>query len=271
MRYFIICVIFLSTLTNNVMAQVVALPAGALAFSSEHEERLFKSDDDVFALMTALHAEPSLNNKSWQKLLHTLDKKSKKKHYQEWFVQQIFYQSHRQLLKTYEKHATFNDVLTSGTYDCVSGSAVLGLLLDRYGFEHQVVETDYHVFIKLDIGEKTIVLESTEPLHGFISDQNSVDKFLQSFKEAAPVAQTDLKIELGSLLNSENGKSIYNEIGIHQLAGLQYYNDAVYLFNQESYELCYRQLVKAAILYPSKRILKFRDLMEKLRAIQEDD
>ncbi len=57
-------------------------------------------------------------------------------------------------------------MLKEGRYDCVSGSAALGLLLERYGYSFDIVETDYHVFIVVHLGLQKAILESTLPIGG---------------------------------------------------------------------------------------------------------
>jgi hypothetical protein len=45
-----------------------------------------------------------------------------------------------------------------------------------------------------------------------------------------------------------------------ELAGLQYYNDAITHFNQQAFGVAVNQLTKAFVLYPSERIDALREL-----------
>ncbi|WP_332914369.1 hypothetical protein [Algoriphagus boritolerans] len=42
----------------------------------------------------------------------------------------------------------------------------MGLLLERYGYSFDIVETDYHVFIVVHLGLQKAILESTLPIGG---------------------------------------------------------------------------------------------------------
>jgi hypothetical protein len=106
-------------------------------------------------------SERTVSPPNWEALQLELDQKAAKKLDSIALLRVIFQKTHQRLLKNYRQHSTFSNMLDQGSYDCVSGSAALGLLLDRYGYSFDVVETDYHVFIQVYLEGKTIILEST--------------------------------------------------------------------------------------------------------------
>jgi hypothetical protein len=61
-----------------------------------------------------------------------------------------------------------------------------------------------------------------------------------------------------ALVNSEN--SIFRKVKLIELAGLQYYNDAIVHFNNQEFGQAVHQLSKAYLLYPSDRIEGLREL-----------
>lgn len=63
-------------------------------------------------------------------------------------VKNIFYRTHQQLLQQYEPFSMAQDTFNSGNYDCVSGSLILAGLLDYFGFDYEIKETTYHVFLR---------------------------------------------------------------------------------------------------------------------------
>lgn len=240
-------------------------------FESEKEKELFLQDNtNVFHLFRAVHADEEGDMKAYEKLLNQLDKRSKNKDHQEWFLEQVFYKTHKILLKDYKKHSTFNDLLEKGMYDCVSASAMYALLLERFGFEYELIETDYHVFLIVKAGGKSYIFESTEPRGGFIKDQEMVKDYILSFlPEESYTSKPDQS--LGGLSAHKGQKNtIYKSITLLELAGLQYYNDAIHHFNENALEVSRNQLVKAKLLYPAGRIEAFEELVVKMGDSQKE-
>jgi hypothetical protein len=166
----------------------------------------------------------------------------------------IFQKTHQRLLKNYHQHSTFSNMLDKGSYDCVSGSAALGLLLDRYGYSFDVVETDYHVFIQVYLTGKTIILESTLPVGGMITAPSAVSDYLAAYlNEGAPVARNISEGLAGTKVTTEDN-TIFRKVNLSELAGLQHYNEAIVHFNKQNYKQAIDLLSKAYNRYPSERI-----------------
>ena len=145
-------------------------------------------------------------------------------------------------------------MLDQGDYDCVSGSAALGLLLDRYGYSFDVIETDYHVFIQVYLGGKTLVLESTLPVGGLITSPSAVSNYLAAYlSEGAPIARNISEGLAGTKVITEDN-TIFRKVNLTQLSGLQHYNEAIVHFNKQNYKQAIDLLTKAYAQYPSERI-----------------
>ncbi|WP_460538370.1 hypothetical protein [Echinicola sediminis] len=230
-------------------------------FESFEEEQRFSDKENAFVLLSALHADEDAQNlDGYHKLIEKLDKKSSKKHHVKWFLEEMFYKSHQLVLKEYKKHSTFNEMLATGAYDCVSGSALMGLLLERYEFDYQIIETDFHVFVLVNDGDRSYVLESTEPRNGFITDPQEVSDYIASFKPVSSPSAKVAKTLAGRVEGTQKVQnSIYKAISLKELAGLQYYNDAIHHFNENDMEVVQSQLIKAAEIYPSGRVMAFFD------------
>jgi hypothetical protein len=232
-----------------------------LNFQTEAEKKLWQSgENNPFFLFQAVQADQTASIDEWANLVEELDLKSLKNRNDLKFIRQIFEKSHQRLFKKYEQHSTFNQMLNEGKYDCVSGSAALSLLLERYGYEFEIVETDYHVFLVVNWDGKKIVLESTLPIGGMITTPSEVQKYVDSYK---PAEFALLKSYSQSLAGTEieySDNSIFRKVNLKQLAGLQYYNDAIVHFNSQEYTKAVDQLSKAYSLYPSERILGLREL-----------
>ena len=242
-------------------AQEVFENKEGIVFSSEAEKAIWISGtEDPFQLFRAVQAKNTENSEKWNLLIEDLDSKSEKKGDELNFLRQIFQKTHQVLLKKYIQHSTFNAMLSEGKYDCVSGSAALGLLLERYGYAYDIVETDYHVFIVVHINGKDIVLESTLPVGGMITSPSEVQKYLDAYKPEEFSQLKSLNQGLAGTKIDYSDNSIFRKVNLQQLAGLQYYNDAIVHFNSQAFRPAVEQLSKAYLLYPSDRILGLREL-----------
>lgn len=238
-------------------------------YESDNEKRLFQQhDDEHFFLLQSLHPNLEEGIKNWNKLVKRLDKKASKKRGEVRFLSDIFYISHQSLLNQYETHANFSNTLAEGIYDCVTGTGLYALLLDRYGIPYYIVETDAHVYLKGNFNGVDFVMESTFPLNGLVIGAKEVADFDQQFFQGPP-SMEGFKVPsvLGGMFPSVKHTQVLNRIDIKELAGLQYYNDAILKFNQKAYQEAYAQLVKAAYLYPSPRINHLKEKMETLLEI----
>lgn len=234
-----------------------------LRFDSNSERELWEAgQEDSYLLFRAVHAEKSLSDEKWSNLVAELDQKFEKKGTHRNLLRQIFEKSHQQLFKTYEQHSTFNAMLDEGKYDCVSASAALALLLGRYDFDYKVVETDYHVFIVVNHEGKDIILESTLPVGGMITAPSEVASYLEGYNAGDSVQLKSFSQRLGGPKTDLSDNAIFRKVNLTQLAGLQYYNDAISHFNEQSFEKASTQLTKALWLYNSERIEGLKVLAE---------
>ena len=232
-----------------------------LTFDSDREQAIWASgEENMFQLFQAVQAELNAPVDVWTSLVSELDSKRSKSSADLNFLRQIFQKSHQRLFKKYEQHSTFNTMLSKGQFDCVSGSAALGMLLERYEYVYDIIETDYHVFIVVNLDGKKIVLESTLPVGGMITTPSEVEKYLKAYKpkEFAALKAVNQRLAGPEIDYSDN--SIFRKVQLKELAGLQYYNDAIVHFNAQAFGPAVEQLSKAYLLYPSDRILDLREL-----------
>jgi tetratricopeptide (TPR) repeat protein len=232
------------------------IPQTAISgFSEQHQPAQPAS---IFLFLEETEKIPSSTN--WEALQLELDAKASKKMDSLSLLRIIFQKTHQRLLKDYTQHSSFADLLESGAYDCVSGSAALGLLLDRYGYAYEVVETDYHVFIQVYLDGKTIILESTLPVGGMITAPSAVNNYLGAYlHEGKPVARNINEGLAGAKVDTSDNTT-FRKVNLSELAGLQHYNEAIVHFNQQEYRQAIDLLSKALVLYPSERIEGLKDL-----------
>ena len=263
MKKVLLTYLLISALSFLANAQVAIGVLDELHFESNSEKELWEAgQENPYLLFRAVHAEKSLSDEKWIQLVAELDKKFNKKGTHLNVLRAIFEKSHKELFKTYQQHSTFNDMMEEGKYDCVSASAALALLLDRYEFVYKVVETDYHVFIVVNHEENDILLESTLPIGGMITAPTEVATYLEGYKTDDSIQLKSLNQRLGAPKVDFSDNSIFRKVNLTQLAGLQYYNDAISHFNEQSFDKASVQLNKALKLYNSERIEGLKALAE---------
>lgn len=169
--------------------------------------------------------------------LGQLDKKGEKINNDGAFLKHIFYKTHNKFLKSYEMHASFDDVLSFGTYDCVSGTFIYALILDHFNYDYKIHESAFHVNLSVTIGEKEFFFEATDPVNGFITDREAID-------------------ELNEKINLENAieNFVLKEVGFKELIGLRFLNQAIKYFNEFDYQKATAAIDEAISYYPSTRI-----------------
>ena len=201
---------------------------------------LFSVDDSIDN-----PAELSDNLTSYQYLLE----KARRKYHEDtvFWMEKVFYFIQRKQLKTYENYVSFNETLANYKYDCVTGTALLSLILSDLGIEHEIVEFPYHVTITMVFNGRRVMMEATDPLYGFVKSQVEYDERIEFY-----------------LYSDEFPDPFMNVISVEQLAGLHYYNRAYMLFNDKKFEESFKMISKAEKLYPCSRVqsLKFQILSE---------
>ena len=193
------------------------------------------------------------NHKTWNRLVRKLERKSDAD--AEYFLEYLFYKTHQKLLKNYSKGTTFNTLLETGTFDCVSASITYSILLKYFDIDHKIIETDYHVFIIAEIDEKEYILETTDPGNGWVSDANEIKEFKADFLPNNNSALLNQNQAIGALVYGQpNSKTIYKEISLRQLSALQFFNQGLIAIHNQDYKLASRRLQQALNLYNSERI-----------------
>lgn len=253
-----LCLLFLDTAAQD----TIALPA-IPDFDSSLEKELWLQGlkyEDELALFQALHPTSELSSEKWEAFLSKMDSKFQRKGKSIGFIRYAFQNAHKQLFKKYKQHSTFNEMLAEGNFDCVSGTAVLGMILDRYDFDFEIIETDYHVFSLVNFEKGPIILESTLPVGGMITSPTEVQNYLNAYQPEKNAQRNNLNQTIAGQAVDYTDNSTFRVVSLKELAGLQYYNDAIVHFNKQAYGKAVDQLSKAYLLYPSDRIDGLRDL-----------
>lgn len=164
------------------------------------------------------------------------------------FLGHVFSRTHNKFLKQYKEYATFNELFSNGTYNCLTGTALYALVLEELGFRYTIIETNYHIFLLAETSEGRILFEATDPLKGFVSDDREIAKRIEGYKQNTVVQARSDKTYY------QFGVKLYNAIDLDELQGLLHYNLAVEALNNGALESSITHLDKAIEKYRSPRI-----------------
>ncbi len=167
------------------------------------------------------------------------------------FLEYIFTQTHKRFLKHYTDYATFGETLNKQRYNCLTATALYALLLDHFGIEHQIIETNYHIFLLAETDQGMILIETTDPAYGFVSDAKEIERRINQYR------QNSLQNEKPSKTYYRYNFDLYNEVSLDEIRGLLHYNLSILAFNQQKLPLSIDELTKATELYQSPRIEEF--------------
>jgi hypothetical protein len=235
----------------------------SLWFTSDQEYKYLMqgvATNNPTLLLMAIDADRRRSTDDWEKLISTLEEKRAKRKKEEKFLRDIFEETRKVFLKTEVDVSTLNETLGTGRYNCVSGTALFGQLLDYFGFQFQIIETQSHVFLETRVNGKPIIMESTRPAQDLIVGEKRVKAFRSIF-ESRNSSDLSGRTTVGAASHSSTA-GYMNTIHLKQLAGLQYYNDALLHLKNENLLKAKAQIDKAALLYPSDRILEFQGALE---------
>ncbi len=192
-------------------------------------------------------------------LSHLKDKKEKYNGDDIRFLKNLFSYIHRKQLANYQNFVSLEATLDKyKVYDCLTGTALYALLLNDLGYEINIKEFDYHILLIVKGLDQDILIESTDPLEGFVADESEI-------KERLDEIISKQENEEKSIFSG----GIVNDVGITELAGLQYYNQALDFMNNGDLENSLKRIKLARSLYPSKRIEQVYETISQLSYYDE--
>jgi hypothetical protein len=207
--------------------------------------------DYYLNLFTSVEGESGMTDRSFNEFVNKLESKRASFRDDQAFVHHIFQKSHQKFLRNFEQYAPFRDMFGSGNYNCLTGTALYALLLEHFQIEYNIIETNYHIFVLVNTEKGKVLLEATDPLHGFISGSDEIAKRIQGYrKNEIQQTATDKKYYTFSF-------DLYNEVKLEQLLGLLHYNSAIVDYNNQKLQSAIAHLDQALELYNSPRIEEF--------------
>lgn len=162
------------------------------------------------------------------------------------FLALVFYKTHNRFLRDYRPYASMQELLADGKYNCLTGTALYALVLDDLKIPYQITETTHHIFLEVNLNDHDYLFEATDPLNGFVSDKDAIEKRINDYQKANTLA--------GGKNEYRFHDAIFNRISMEELPGLLYYNQAIRAYNQQAFASAISYLEKATHYYYSSRI-----------------
>ncbi|MCE7994084.1 MAG: hypothetical protein HEP71_19005 [Roseivirga sp.] len=167
------------------------------------------------------------------------------------FLKTVFFKTHRKFLKHYDASATFEEMMETGVYGCLTGTALYSIILSHFGYEHEIVELTSHVYLKVKLDQQIILLESTLPESGFLENVSEIARATEQYEDNSRKLNSVTAI---AGIDEEKAEGAYKRsISLKQLSGLQYHNMAIYNIKEEFLETAFMNAKESIKLYPSKR------------------
>lgn len=226
---------------------------GHLLFHSAFEKKVFfKEEDNLARLLMADPNSTDLEKNEHSRLLdeyimHLQGKRAKFRSELD-FISMVFYKTHRRFLKQYTPLTSFGEMLKEKNYDCLSATTLYTVLLERLGVKHEVIETTYHIYMKVTTQEGEALIESTDPIYGFVTDPGEIKSRLKGFL-SRDVRKKNEEYSFAS--------KIHDPVSRTGLVGLQYYNAAIQAYNNGEFEDSINLLQKALFFRRNARMDEF--------------
>lgn len=165
-------------------------------------------------------------------------------------IREIYRLVQENYLKVYSEEASFNELLSSGKYNCVSGSALYALILDRFNIDYEIMSTPDHVYLIAGNGYDRFLIETTSPVDGvFYYNDRFKSDYIEYLVQIEFISEEDFVSRTIDDLFEEYYEAD-EVIDMVQLASLQYYNRGVTLYEKSEYKDAVASFEKAKLLYP---------------------
>ncbi|ELR71010.1 hypothetical protein C900_03140 [Fulvivirga imtechensis AK7] len=234
-------------------------------FNSTFEKDIFhehfsQAKDNYLALFMAINPQMDAATydrfaSHYQSQLDQIDLEKLKGKKPEKRIKAIYSSIHDRFLKKYELQNEFSSIFSDGFYNCVSASALYGMVFKGFDIPFIIKEKPTHVYVVAYPDTERILVETTDPTGGFITfSERYKQAFVEQMKKTKLISQEEYQAKTASQLFDQYYFAD-QEINLEELVGVQYTNDAIYKLEGQQLEAAYSQLEKAYLFYPTDKII----------------
>ncbi len=172
---------------------------------------------------------------------------------------------HKRFLTHYQYISPFHEIFKTGQYNCVSATALFALVLEELKIPYNIQEQPTHVYILAYPNTKAISVEMTAIKNVlYIPVRKDISRAVQTLIELG-LTTTEKVRALGEQKVYDAFYNRNDVIDLTELAGIQYFNDAITAFNENKLEDAFQAILKTERWYDREKVSLFkRELLETL-------
>ncbi len=169
-------------------------------------------------------------------------------------IELIHKKVHQAFLTKYELKNQFYDLAKTGMYNCVSGTALFALVLEKLNIPYVIKEYPTHVNLIAYPDDHKLLIETTDPSKGYfkISDP-LMAKYVQYLLKSKQISQSEFDSKKTEDLFNDHFFSQAGNLKLKQLIGIQFMNNCIYLIEDKKPRESYVNMQKAYWLHPSPK------------------
>lgn len=168
----------------------------------------------------------------------------------------IFQKTQQRFLKRYQPHTDFAQLFDKGVYDCLTATGLYSLILEELDFRYEIIETNYHIFLMVKTAQGDVLLETTDPYHGFVTKPEHIRDRIATYRNANTTPAASQRT-----VHYRFSFDLYRVVEPRNLTGLLWYNQAVVAFNEAQWEASVGRLLQANAVYASLRVSELAELL----------
>lgn len=232
----------------------------SLVYRSSFESQLVSStihgsNADYFSLFLAINSDSAsceLYGVALNGFYRYLDRKMSAIKTSKQKAKIIFEEVHSRFFRQYVENVLFEKIFEDGTYNCLTASMLYALILDRYHIPYAIKEKPAHIYLVAFPGADDILFETTNPSGMYAPGEKSKREYVQGLVALKLVTQEHVNtVGIARAFNEYYYKS--KDITLQQLAGLQYFNLTLALYQGEDIDGAIASAMKAHLLYPNPK------------------
>lgn len=195
----------------------------------------------------ANNAQIEAMKNSLQAIFDALEQEKKKGTSEQKLLSVVFNKLFDTYLHKYKALTVFEKTIMQKEFDCLTGTLLFALVLEKLGFQYAIHETNYHVYLTVKTKEGEVLIEATDRQFGLEMNPHLISKRIKTYHYQYE-REKDRNKDAYMFL-----EKIDRQIELPQLIGLQYFNRAVNAYNQKNYEQAMSILKQSMQLYDAER------------------
>ncbi len=160
---------------------------------------------------------------------------------------------HKRFLTRYQFVVPFHEIFKSGTYNCVSATALFALVLEELDIPYNIQEQPTHVYIMAYPDTKAISVEMTAVEDAYyLTARKDVSNAVNALLELDLTTREEIQMK-GELYVYNAFYNTNDVVDLRELAGIQYMNASISAVNDERFADALSSICKAETLYNVKK------------------